>query len=390
MNEEEGIEVQFALQDVSARASRYGVNGVVSQQHIQPSLRLLVDSWPARLHRSATPAGDIEEDFCVWANIGEGGCSQVSMGYHRESGQMVAVKTADVSGNPNMPLEIAERALRQEYAILTGLEEGTGPRVFSDPESRLHGRLCMVMEYLTSEDLHDSLGRLHHGLNTAQGLDRVLNVGYLAVQSIAALHRQKVVHADIKPENFKFQENRVRPFDFGIARRFGESWDMICGTPLFMPPESFLGAEANPQRDVFALGATLYWLVTGEMPYPGETNQEIIQKLGDPKFRPVPPSEILLRNHPELREQVSAERLQRMDHIILRALHRNPEVRYRDAGVFLQALTNIVSVAEAPVSAPFVSPPVQAAPQALRDRASTRGDLPSNLARVSRRRSAGG
>src|SRR5207247_2404945 len=137
----------------------------------------------------------------------------------------------------------------------------------------------------------------------------------IAIQVCDALeyaHRQGVVHRDIKPENILIDSTgRVKVSDFGIARiikpeigqRAVTSTAAVLGTPQYMAPEALAGAPPHPQMDIYALGAMLYQMVTGDLP------------AGD--FEPGPAM---------------------LDPIIRKALAPDPAKRYPDAGAMRRDL----------------------------------------------------
>lgn len=106
-----------------------------------------------------------------------------------------------------------------------------------------------------------------------QPAEEVARIGAEIARALAALHRQKVVHLDLKPENIILAERGAVLLDFGLARHaelpdlLGEESSMPMGTAAYMSPEQVLGERSDPASDVFALGCILYQLATGEEPF---------------------------------------------------------------------------------------------------------------------------
>lgn len=107
------------------------------------------------------------------------------------------------------------------------------------------------------------------------------------VRAIAHCHAQNVIHRDIKPENIMVDKNhRVKLLDFGLSKNAkGVKDQQICGTPFYMAPEMILGEYYDTQVDVWSLGVLLYSIVSGHMPFPAETQDELFAKIAVGKFK---------------------------------------------------------------------------------------------------------
>lgn len=161
-----------------------------------------------------------------------------------------------------------------------------------------------------------------------QGLLRVViwqDMAQRLVRAVGLLHRRNLLHRDIKPDNLHLDEDgTLRLLDFGLTYCPGLSTrhaGALPGTPSYIAPEAFAGAEPSPQQDIYSLGVTLYYLLTGHYPY-GEV--EAFQR---PRFgKPVPPS--------RYRPDVPAW----LDGCLLKALEADPARRYETAEQWLLAL----------------------------------------------------
>jgi serine/threonine protein phosphatase PrpC len=148
------------------------------------------------------------------------------------------------------------------------------------------------------------------------------------LKGLAALHRLAIVHRDVKPDNLHLgADGRLRVLDLGVAAADGqdaaEAFNEINnpGTPSFMAPELFAGGAASESSDLYAVGVTLYQLLTRKFPY-GEIEPFQHPKFGDP----VPPT----RYRPEIPEWLES--------VILKAVAREPAMRFETAEEFLLAL----------------------------------------------------
>lgn len=176
--------------------------------------------------------------------------------------------------------------------------------------------------------------------------DEVAALGIVAGRALGLLHRQGVVHRDVKPANLHLgDDGQWRLLDLGAAisgRESAEQRALHAGTPSYMNPEQWDGAAADAGSDLFALGATLYEALTGAPPY----GQVLPYQSGRYRRDPAAPS--------RARPQVPIW----LDHVLLKAVARDPSQRFETAEELVLAL-------ERGASRPLASPP--ATPLARRD-----------------------
>ncbi len=184
------------------------------------------------------------------------------------------------------------------------------------------GAPFMVLEYLPGESLADRLDMVRIPL----GL--VIEIGKGLASSLAFAHKQRIVHRDVKPANVLHAgDNRWKLADFGIARLPNSELTQVgifMGTPGYAPPESIREGVYTVRADVFAWGAVFYEVLCGRIPYEGpdtaSTNQKVVKALAKPPReydRSIP-------------EPLSA--------LTMRALHPDPEKRFRDGAEVEAAL----------------------------------------------------
>jgi serine/threonine-protein kinase len=211
------------------------------------------------------------------ALLGVGGMAAVYAATHR-NGTRAAVKV--LHAELSVVTEARNRFSREGYVANAVAHEGV-VRVLDDDVSE-DGSLFLVTELLTGETLEQRRvrlgGRLPEG-EVLAAIDQLLDV-------LVAAHAKDVVHRDVKPENlFLTRSGQIKVLDFGIARmrelttastatRFGES----MGTPAFMPPEQARGRwdEVDATSDLWACGATMFTLLTGEVVNDGPTANEAL------------------------------------------------------------------------------------------------------------------
>lgn len=194
--------------------------------------------------------------------------------------------------------------------------------------------------YLTTWHAGHSLQQqLDHGLHFT--VPDVIKIGTNLTRALGALHRRSIIHRDIKPANVHIgDDGQLRVLDFGVAQSGleAESTDGApqAGTPSFLAPEQFDNAKASAQTDLYALGVTLYQILTRHYPY-GEIEPFQRPRFGDPipasRYRPDCP--LWLEN------------------IMHKAVARDPKLRFETAEEFLLALERGAS---RPLPAPAATP----------------------------------
>jgi serine/threonine-protein kinase len=172
------------------------------------------------------------------------------------------------------------------------------------------------MEYLDGRTLKELLVR-----NGPTPVRIAIDYARQILSALAFAHRGGIVHRDIKPHNIVVgSDGRLKVTDFGIARSGASQMTeagSIVGTAQYLSPEQARGAPVDPRSDIYSLGIVLYEMLTGKVPFTGDTPVEIAMK--HLSQIPEPPS--------ELRSDVPHE----LDAVVMRALAKDPDQRYESA-----------------------------------------------------------
>ncbi len=254
--------------------------------------------------------------------IGIGGMGVVYRGWHMTFRIDVAVKVLKPSLAEDR--DYVSRFRREAQAALKITHQNV-VRAY-DVEER-HGLHFFVMEFVDGESAWQRVGRLGR-MQPAEAL--TIFTG--AAAGLAEAHGHGLVHRDVKPGNLLIaRSGRVKVADLGLVRPAvdaddpadqGTKWTVL-GTPQYMAPEQWTGAPARPTADVWALGATLYYLLTGQHGLPRMPNRELRRWVAE---HPLPTLSRVLSGMPEL------------DRIFERCVRRDPEARFASAVELQQAL----------------------------------------------------
>ncbi|MCB9529842.1 MAG: serine/threonine-protein kinase [bacterium] len=259
--------------------------------------------------------------YSVEGRLGTGGMGIVLYARHRLLGREVAVKIRHRGENQDEHL-LAER-FRQGAILQAELDHPHVARVYDYLESPMFQ--AIVMEYLPGGSLEDKLRSVDGPLPIPMAID----IGIRSADAMAYAHRRTVVHRDIKPANLMMVDaddpGSVRITDFGVAKALERSPDLTVaganvGTLWYMPPEQFNHEKPTPLADVYSLGATIYEMLTGQIPFEAPDTSEIFRRFLDG----VPPPPILGRN-PFVPPTVAA--------VVETALALKPEARIPSAAV---------------------------------------------------------
>lgn len=289
------------------------------------------------------------------ALVGVGGMAAVYRATHR-NGAIVAVKMLHRNLSDNE--ELRRRFVGEGYAA-NRIHHPAVVRVHDDDTDE-DGTPFLVMDFVEGQTLADKIqDRRFHD-------DELLDVSEQVCAALDAAHAAGVVHRDLKPDNLLVDPSgKIRVLDFGIARLleddqesfFSTKTGIAFGTPGFISPEQALGHKnkVGPRTDLFALGATLFYLATGEFLHAAETPQELLVLVA------TQPARLLRVVAPHLSPEVTD--------LVDRATRMSLAARWQSAAAMLEA-TRAIQDARRKVdlelataeSAPPVLPPAPSSP----------------------------
>ncbi|HZO17217.1 MAG TPA: serine/threonine-protein kinase, partial [Polyangiaceae bacterium] len=272
------------------------------------------------------------ERFAIEARVGGGASGDIFKGVDNESGTTVALKVLRRTATEG------ERArFKREIGVVADLRHPNIVDYIAHGEYE-DGRLFLAMEWLDGEDLAKRQRRAPLGTRDA------VEVVRRAAQAMAAIHSRGIVHRDLKLSNMFLVKGRgtaVKLIDFGVVRPpQGDEFDTepgtILGTPHYMSPEQARGEPVDARADVYSLGSVLFRLLTGRSVFETE---HVIALLGRLVLEDPPRPSAFRFDIPD-----------KLDAVVHRAISRNKEDRYDNAGEFARALARVGSLNNDPPS----------------------------------------
>lgn len=295
----------------------------------------------------------IDRRYRVLERVGSGGMAEVFCAEDMQLGRKVAVKVLhrrfaeDASFVERFRLEASSAAGLSHPNIVSIYDRGSWD-----------GTYYIAMEYLEGRTLKEIIEQ-----EGPLAPERAVGYAEQILKAARFAHSRSIIHRDLKPQNVIVgPDDRARVTDFGIAKagsaEITETGSMM-GTAQYVSPEQAEGKSVGAPSDLYAIGVILYELLTGRVPFGGETSVAVALK--HMQEEPVPPSRVAPGISPAL------------EAVVLTAMRKRPEDRYQTADAFLDALQSAVARPQQAPAAPPVTVPPAAVPPAA-EVAETGGD----------------
>jgi CHASE2 domain-containing sensor protein len=266
--------------------------------------------------------------YQVDKELGKGAMGVVYLGKDPKIGRVVAIKTMALSQefSGDELVDARERFFR-EAETAGRLQHQNIVTIFDAGEE--HDLAYIAMEFLKGKDLLDFCkdGNL-------LPVPKVLSIVARVAEALAYAHRQNVVHRDIKPANIMYEldSDTVKVTDFGIARITDSSktkTGLVLGTPSFMSPEQLAGKKVDGRSDLYSLGVMLFQMLTGVLPFRGESMAELMFKIANEE---APDIRIIRKELPES-----------LANLVALSVSKRPETRYQDGDQFAADLRAVMN-----------------------------------------------
>ena len=303
---------------------------------IDPLYRDVADRLRPAIDDEETLDTDLAESpptlgrYHLLKKIGRGAMGLVYLGRDPKINRMVAIKTIDLAKEFELEDigEVRDRFLR-EAETAGNLSHPNIVTIFDAGEEK--NIAYIAMELLRGKHLSD-----YTAADRLLPVSTTLDLLARAATALDYAHRNNIVHRDIKPSNIMYDSDSdsLKLTDFGIARLMDVSrtrTGIVLGTPSFMSPEQLEGKNVSGHSDIFALGVSLYQLLTGHLPFRGTSMTELMFVIANEPHKPITGIRQDLPN--------------RVDAILDKALAKNPANRFATGAEMAHALREVATQA---------------------------------------------
>ncbi|HEX2466097.1 MAG TPA: protein kinase, partial [Thermoanaerobaculia bacterium] len=280
--------------------------------------------------------------YKIVSELGRGGMGVVYKAYEESLNRYVAIKV--LGEHLSHDQSFVKRFVREAKAA-AGLSHPNVIQIFyigheAPPAPNPNGqgeRHYFVMEFVEGRSVHDVLEQ-----DGAFDPMRATRIVQQAASGLAVAHDQGLVHRDIKPANLLVtRDERLKIADFGLALAPTDgatrltATNSLMGTPGYLSPEQCCGEPAGPRSDIYSLGMTFYEMLTGSMPFKGESPLAVLRQILDEEPTP------LLQIDPDLDPRIAG--------VVERMVAKEPNDRYQTCHLLIADLNEILGTRAAAV-----------------------------------------
>ena len=261
--------------------------------------------------------------YKILDHLGTGGMATVWLGYDTILDRQVAIKTFKIDAND----EDAVKRFNREAKAVTSLSH---PNIVSIYDVENEGEFYyLILEYVEGMTLKDYMVK-----NPRIPIETIVHIAKQIAAGLSHAHQNGIIHRDIKPQNILMNENLTcKITDFGIARAYGDTTltqtNQMLGTVYYLSPEQARGNVATAQSDIYSLGILIFEMITGQIPFKGESAVAIALKHLQEELPDID----------KYRENVP----QSVKNIVLQATMKNPNERYISSKELFEDLSTVLN-----------------------------------------------
>jgi serine/threonine protein kinase len=274
--------------------------------------------------------GTLTDNYHIIKELGRGGMGAVYLANDKRLDRKVAIKMLQVSGNFTLEQksEIISRFQKEARAIAK-LSHTNIVNIHDIGEE--NDQYYMVMEFLEGK----SIGAMIDNQGSLP-IDECVDISVQICKALDYIHKNAIVHRDIKPDNIIVGSDKIAKItDFGIAQNDSEQMRLtqdgaILGSIMYISPEQLRNSkDVDNRADIFSYGVTLYQMLTGKLPFSGDTVGEVVAKV--------------LSENPDLPRKINPSIPPELEAIVMRAINKDREKRYKSMEDMERDLQNLLA-----------------------------------------------
>lgn len=266
--------------------------------------------------------------------IGRGGMAEVYIGYDSRLSRTVAIKLlrTDLAEDPTFHARFrreAQSAAALNHPAIVAVYD-TGEEAVANPSGKSSTLPFIVMEYVEGHTVRELLKD-----GAAVPIDEAVEIVVGVLGALEYAHNEGIVHRDIKPGNIMLTPTgQVKVMDFGIARAMADQsatmtqTNSVVGTAQYLSPEQARGEVVDARSDLYSTGCVLFELLTGQPPFSGDSAVSVAYQ----HVRELPPTP----------SSIAGDIPDSLDRVVLKALAKDKNARYADAGAFRSDLLAVL------------------------------------------------
>ena len=261
--------------------------------------------------------------YKILDHLGTGGMATVWLGYDTILDRQVAIKTFKIDAND----EDAVKRFNREAKAVTSLSHPNIVSIYDvENEEEFY---YLILEYVEGMTLKDYMIK-----NPRMPIETIVHIAKQIAAGLSHAHQNGIIHRDIKPQNILMNENLTcKITDFGIARAYGDTTltqtNQMLGTVYYLSPEQARGNVATAQSDIYSLGILIFEMITGQIPFKGESAVAIALKHLQEELPDID----------KYRDNVP----QSVKNIVLQATMKNPNERYISSKELFEDLSTVLN-----------------------------------------------
>ncbi|RYX93588.1 serine/threonine protein kinase, partial [bacterium] len=274
--------------------------------------------------------GSLTDNYHIIKELGRGGMGAVYLANDKRLDRKVAIKILQIGSSftVEQKSEIINRFQKEARAIA----KLSHPNIVNIHDiGEEDGQYYMVMEFLEGSSIASMLEK-----QTTLPIDECVNISIQICKALDYMHKNAIVHRDIKPDNIVIGLDKVaKVTDFGIAQNDSEQMRLtqdgaILGSVMYISPEQLRNSkDVDNRADIFSYGVTLYQMLTGKLPFQGETIGEVVSKV--------------LGENPELPRKINPSIPYELEAIVMKSMNKDREKRYKNIEDMERDLQNLLA-----------------------------------------------